>query len=183
MDEAIKLSLRLQQAREAAKKNKLLRKYQAKTVVRKWKTKNGEIHQKTYTYESDRGAVIVDAQGGVHQAAIDEAKRAIDARDDLGEVEKNMMKYYLDYYVKEAKEKGQSMRTTGFFGRLAEDKVNRMFANAGTDVATEAARLGVTEADLVNPDNWSGDVFIDPATGKSYLFTFSYWEDERWEEI
>lgn len=183
MDSAMKLSMDLEKARAKAIKSRKLRTYQAKTVIRRWRTKSGEIHQKTYTYESGRGRVIVDERGGIHRSALAEAKRAIDESKDLGKVEKDMMKYYLDYYVKEAKESGKTMRTTGFFGRMAEDRISRMFANAGTDVATEAQRLGVTEAQLLDPNNWNGDVFTDPNTGRSYLFTFSYWEDELWEEL
>lgn len=183
MDSAIKLSMKIQRARAKAVKSRHLRTYQAKTVIRRWTTKSGEVHQKTYIYESGRGKVIVDERGGVHAQALNEAKNAIDSRSDLGKVEKDMMKYYLDYYVKEAKESGKPMRTTGFFGRMQEDKVSRMFANAGTDVATEAQSLGVSEEDLLNPDNWNGDVFTDPTTGRSYLFTFTYWSDERWEEL
>lgn len=169
--------------KEQAKQRRKLRKYTAKTVVRKWKTKSGETRVKTYVYEGSRGKVILDAAGNVRKSGYNEAVEAIYARDDLSDIEKDMMKYYLDYYVKEGKKSGKAMRTTGFFGRMASNKVERMFANAGTDAESEAERLGVSVDALLDGDNWEGDVFTDPETGTAYLFTFSYWEDERWEII
>lgn len=177
MDKNIQLFL--EQRREKAKRAKKLRKYTAKTVTRKWKTKDGRVRVKTYVYEGDRGKVIVDSQGHFHKEGYNEAVRAINAREDMSQVDKDLMKYYLDYYVKE----GKPMRTTGFFGRMATNKVERMLANAGADPDEEADRLGVSVEALLDGDNWSNDVFTDPESGKAYLFTFSYWGDERWEEI
>ena len=48
-----------------------------------------------------------------------------------------------------------------------------MFANVGMSADEIAARYGFDEAELLDPNNWNGDVFTD-SSGNTHTFTFSY---------
>lgn len=155
-----------------------------KTVTRRWVTKSGEIHQKTYEYGSRRGKVLVDKSGRVKQKAVDELRSKIESDKTMTKKEKNVAQAFLDYYLEERSSAKRQLRTTGFFGMLAGSRIEMMFANAGTSAAEEAAYLGVDESDLLDQSNWNGGVFTDRQTGRSWRYTFNYFGSEAsWEEI
>lgn len=155
-----------------------------KTVTRTWITKSGVKKTKTYSYGTRRGAVLVDKKGRVKQKAVEALKASIEGDSTMTQREKRIAASFLDYYVSERSEAKRQLRTTGFFGLMAGSKVEMMFANAGTSALIEAEYLGVEEADLLNDNNWSGDVFTDPQSGRSWRYTFNYFGSEAsWEEI
>lgn len=69
-----------------------------------------------------------------------------------------------------------------FLSKLADNRLEKMFINAGWSLEAAATEIGTTPNALGNQDNWVGDTFVDPMTGRVYQFVFQY-HGAIWEEI
>ena len=66
----------------------------------------------------------------------------------------------LQAYVDQAHLSGKKLTVNGFFARYETDKINRMLVNAGYTADELAQEIGVSEEEILNPDNWNKNVFM-----------------------
>lgn len=66
----------------------------------------------------------------------------------------------LQAYVDQAHMAKKKLTVNGFFARYETDKISRMLVNAGYTPEELAAEVGVTEDEILNPDNWNKGVFM-----------------------
>ena len=48
-----------------------------------------------------------------------------------------------------------------------------MFANAGYSVSEAANEFGLTEEELLNPENWEGSIYTEGGVQYSFAFTYT----------
>lgn len=149
-------------------------------VRRRWfsKKKNTWI-EKEYVYnykKSTRGRILVDKNGRIIKNNIQKLKDQIKAKYD-----KSVSDYLTSELDRIVEEKSnirnhKELRTTGFWGRLEDNDVTRMFSNMGQDLDDIADIYGFDPNDILNEDNWDfkNNTFTDPVTGKVFNFQFTY---------
>lgn len=147
------------------------------TVKRTWTRADGTVVSRTYSYDkgkSRRGRVLVNAKGKVNYKNVKEYKDKIQASDSLNEAEKRTLIADLEARIKERKRNKKKLTTTGFAGAQhdAEDRISRLFANAGYSVSEAAEEYDLDESKLLDTRNWSGDTYTED--GVSYEFKFTY---------
>ena len=145
-----------------------------RTVKRTWRKADGTVVTREYTYnvgKSRRGKVLVNARGVINKKNVDAFKQEI--RDSsISTAEKRTLLADLDANIRQRKGEKKKLTTTGFAGLQQEERIDRLFANAGYSVAEAAEEFGFSEEELLNPDNWRGDTFTQ--NGVQYAFAFTY---------
>lgn len=130
----------------------------------------GKIVTKTYTYgegKSRRGLTLVGKDGKItpnSKKNVLKFKESIDNNPFLTRAEKITLKNKLDALIKVRHDSGKKLTTTGFYGWMEEDKVNRLLVNAGYTAEELADEVGVDVEDILNPDNWK-----TPDKGNTYF--------------
>lgn len=149
-------------------------------IKRRWFSKKKQAWvEKEYVYnykKSTRGRILVDKNGKINQKNINKLKQQIETQYDT--TVSNYLKDELDRIVEEKHNirNHKELRTTGFWGRLEDNSVTRMFSNMGQSLDDVADMYGLDPNDLLNEDNWnfSDNTFTDPVTGNVLNFQFSY---------
>lgn len=144
------------------------------TVTRTWTRKDGTTVTKTYIYgkgKSRRGKTLVDTRGRINYKNVKAFKEEIN-KSSASPAEKRTLIADLDSRVRERHRNKKKLTTTGFAGLQQQEKVERLFANAGYSPSEAAAEYGLTETELLDPSNWSGDVYTEK--GQQYTFSFNY---------
>ena len=144
------------------------------TVKRTQIRADGTVVTKEYTYDkgkSRRGKVLVNARGVINKKNVEDFRQEIQD-SDIGVAEKRTLLADLDARLRERKRNKKKLTTTGFMGLQQEEKVERLFANAGYSISEAAEAFGLNEEQLRNPANWSGDIYTQGAT--QYEFNFTY---------
>lgn len=143
------------------------------TVKRTWTRADGTKVTKTYTYEgkSRKGKVLVNAKGQINYKNVKAFKKEIQD-SSATTAEKRTLLADLDSRLRERKRNKKKLTTTGFAGLQQDEKIERMFANAGYSLSEAASEFGLTEAELLDPKNWNNDTYTEK--GVQYAFTFSY---------
>lgn len=148
-----------------------------RNITRTWTTKSGITKTKTYTYtgkgKSRRGLTLVGKNGKINKKNIEKFKDEINNDSSLNASEKRTLIADLNIVAKQRAKSGRKLTTTGFYGEMQSSKVSRVLANAGYSVEEAAAELGVTETDILNSGNWSGDVLTIGATSWTLKFTYT----------
>jgi hypothetical protein len=86
--------------------------------------------------------------------------------------EKRYLKADLDAIVAQKHKDGQKLTTTGFLGHLESNKISKMFTYAGYSTAEVAREYGMSEAELLDPNNWLGSQFTYGSTTLTFNFTY-----------
>lgn len=144
------------------------------TVKRTWKRADGTVITRTYTYgvgKSRRGRVLVNAKGVINKKNVDKFKDEI-RNSAISSAEKRTLLADLDARLRERKRNKKKLTTTGFAGLQQTEKIERLFVNAGYSISEAAAEFGLSEEELLKPENWSGDVYTQG--GNQYAFAFTY---------
>ena len=118
--------------------------------------------------------------------------REIESRDDLTLKQKQDLIKDLDVYIDVHRKNGKTGSVNGFWSKelkitkedralMSEEelkearamlKMEKAFSNMGLDVDELAGELKTTRKDLLDKNNWSGNILtID---GKNYYFRFTY---------
>lgn len=158
------------------------------TVVKRtyFSKKLGKNVTKTYTYnkkyvykhKSKKGYVLVDKRGRVIQKNVDRMKDAIQS-GDYSEAQKRTMIADLNAIVKNRKKNQKKLTTRGYMGIQAEDSINRLLANAGYSLEEFSEETGISEDDIMNPDNWKDGKFKfkDRTIAFQWTYTGNFWRD------
>ena len=128
--------------------------------------------------KSSRGRVLVSAKGRKYTKNINDYINKINNDKSLNAAEKRAkiadLKDYIDSRAKKNKQTaGSRLTTNGFEGWEADTGLKRMFANVGMSAKEIAERYDLDEDELLDSDNWFGNVFTD-SKGNTYKFNFSY---------
>ena len=148
-------------------------------VRRRWFSKKKQTWvEKEYVYDykkSRRGRILVDKYGRINKKNVGNLKKQL-AIEFTNPVELNYMLNEVDNIIDDVKEHKRELRTTGFYGRLTDNGITRMFTNMGTSVDEVASEYNLDVNDLLEKNNWdfTGNTFTDPVTGKVYNFKFTY---------
>lgn len=147
-----------------------------RNITRTWTTKSGITKTKTYTYtgkgKSRRGLTLVGKNGKINKKNLEKFKNEIKADNSLTTAEKQGIIADVNIMAKQRAQEGRKLTTTGFYGELQNTKISRLLANAGYSVEEAANELGITETDILNTSNWSGDIFR--FAGITYQVKFTY---------
>ena len=84
----------------------------------------------------------------------------INLNDKYTEDEKITLINDLQAYVDQAHMAKKKLTVNGFFARYETDKISRMLVNAGYTPEELAEEIGVTQEEVMNPDNWNKGVFM-----------------------
>ena len=148
-----------------------------RNITRTWTTKSGITKTKTYTYtgkgKSRRGLTLVGKNGKVNKKNIEKFKNEINADSSLTAAEKRGLIADLNIIAKQRAKDKSKLTTTGFYGELASTKISTLLANAGYSVEEAADELGITETDILDAKNWSGDILTIGATSWRVKFTYT----------
>lgn len=145
------------------------------------KSKSGKIYtydasKYRYKHKSTRGLTLVGKGGKVNKKNIQKFKDSIDANKNYSAVEKRYLKANLDALVSQKHADREKMTTSGFLGHLAKNKISKMFANAGYSTADVAMEYNISEAELLDENNWLGNTFTN-SSGLVFTFQFTYQGD------
>lgn len=127
--------------------------------------------------KSRRGRTLVSTSGKLYaynKKNIDDFKKEIMSSKEYTDAEKRGLIADLNIKIKQRMKDGKKLTTTGFFGELASDQIERMLVNAGYSLEEAAEELGVSEADLLDKRNWSGSGDTFKHAGDTWLFSFKY---------
>lgn len=125
--------------------------------------------------KSRRGRTLVSKSGKLNASNkknIDAFKNEIMSSKEYTDAEKRGLIADLNIIIKQRMKDGKKLTTTGFFGELASDKIERMLVNAGYSIEEASEELGVSESELLDMKNWSGDKFTHAKD--TWLFSFKY---------
>ena len=112
-----------------------------------------------------------------------------------GRVLKNVQRYidngnfsiadraYFESTVDRAVKEGRTWTIQQIQAIASENKIAVAIANTGLDANKLAAEWGCSVSELLDPANWTGDVFNNPNNGVSYQVTWNYEEGSSWERI
>lgn len=101
---------------------------------------------------------------------------AIDKNTNYTAEEKEQFKAKIkETMVKQRGKEFRPLTTVGYEGHLQENKIERMFANAGLSSSEVAKDMGIDEEDILNPDNWQDGLLV--INGVKYAFNHNYTGD------
>ena len=137
-----------------------------KTVVRKYfsKRKNEWV---TKIYEYDKRAkspLIINKKGKVYE---DKLKRLRDSLTDPNEQDELDLIIENQLYKKNPRISEKTLRSM-----LAGSKIEKVIINTGYTPEELAAEMGINVADLLDEDNWDGDIF--KLNDRTWNFEFKY---------
>lgn len=143
------------------------------TVKRTWTRADGTVVTRTYSYEgkSRKGKVLVNARGQINYKNVKKFKDEIQ-NSSASIAEKRTLLADLDSRLRERHRNKKKLTTTGFAGLQQDEKIERMFANAGYSPSEAASEFGLTEAELLDSKNWNDNIYTEK--GVQYAFTFTY---------
>lgn len=143
------------------------------TVKRTWTRADGTVVTRTYSYEgkSRKGKVLVNAKGQINYKNVKAFKDDIQ-NSSASAAEKRTLLADLDSRLRERHRNKKKLTTTGFAGLQQDEKIERMFANAGYSPSEAASEFGLTEAELLDSKNWNDNIYTEK--GVQYAFTFTY---------
>lgn len=139
-------------------------------------SKKGTIYYVSNNIKKSRkSAVLVDTAGKVRKKAVEAFKLKIDARTDLSDLDKRMLKADLDNYTAQAKgeKRSHSMTENSFLAHNEENRTDRMLANLGYNTKSLAEELGVEEEALA-AGTWNFKAGTFTVDGEVYDFKFRY---------
>lgn len=137
-----------------------------KTVVRKYfsKRKNEWV---TKIYEYDKRAkspLIINKKGKVYE---DKLKRLRDSLSDPNDQDELDLLIENQLYKKNPRISEKTLRSM-----LANSKIEKVIINTGYTPDELAAEMGINVMDLLDEDNWDGDIF--KLGDRTWTFEFKY---------
>ena len=138
-----------------------------RTVVRKYFSKRkNEWVTKTYEYnvkKAKRSDLIVGKSGKVYKDRLKKLKDSLDAYDQ----------YELDLIImhQQAKKDARISERT-LRSMLADSKIEKTIINTGYTPEELAAEMGINVDDLLDENNWDGDIF--QLGDRTWNFEFKY---------
>ena len=130
---------------------------------------------------SRKGYTLVSSNGRVMHKRIEDLKAQIMA-SKRSKALKDELINELDAVVNDRRLRVKKLTETGFFGHAQnviynkrsgdEQAIRTMIANMGYTPGQLAKEYGLRVSDLLNPNNWLGDVLT--IGNKQYRLTFSY---------
>ena len=138
-----------------------------KTVVRKYFSKRkNEWVTKTYHYnrkKAKRSDLIVGKSGKVYKDRLKKLRDSLDADDQ----------FELDLIIihQQAKKDARISERT-LRSMLADSKIQKAIINTGYTPDELAAEMGINVDDLLDEDNWDGDIF--KLGDRTWNFEFKY---------
>lgn len=131
-----------------------------------------------YTGKSRRGLTLVGKGGKITKNSkknVEKFIKSIKENPEYTEAEKRTLVNDLYTQVMAYSSEGKKLTTTGFMGLQEEEKIPRMLTNLGYTSYEISELYDIPEEEVLNSDNWSGDVFT--YGGLSYLVQFNYTGD------
>ena len=138
-----------------------------RTVVRKYFSKRkNEWVTKTYHYKTKkakRSDLIVGKSGKVYKDRLKKLKDSLDANDQ----------FELDLIImhQQAKKDARISERT-LRSMLADSKIEKAIINTGYTPDELAAEMGIDVMDLLDENNWDGDIF--KLGNRTWNFEFKY---------
>ena len=138
-----------------------------RTVVRKYFSKRkNEWVTKTYHYnakKAKRSDLIVGKSGKVYKDRLKKLRDSLDANDQ----------FELDLIImhQQAKKDARISERT-LRSMLADSKIEKAIINTGYTPEELAAEMGINVDDLLDEDNWDGDIF--KLGDRTWNFEFKY---------
>lgn len=120
--------------------------------------------RRSKTLVGKNGRITTNSKKNVQQL-IDQ----IEARTDLSKAEKVALEADVHAYVDSYHLRNKKLTVNGFWSHYENDKITRMLTNAGYTAQNLADEIGVSEEDVLNADNWNGDIFMGV-----WHFSFNY---------
>ena len=130
---------------------------------------------------SRKGYTLVSSNGRVMHKRIEDLKAQIMASKRSKSLKDELINE-LDAVVNDRRLRVKKLTETGFFGHAQnviynkrsgdEQAIRTMIANMGYTPGQLAKEYGLRVSDLLNPNNWLGDVLT--IGNKQYRLTFSY---------
>lgn len=123
--------------------------------------------------------VLVDKRGRIIQKNVDRMKDAIQS-GDYSEAQKMTIIADLNATVRERKKNHKKLTTRGFMGERADDSISRFLVNAGYSPEEFSEETGISEDDIMNPDNWKDGKFRfkDRTISFTWTYTGDFWREE-----
>ena len=131
--------------------------------------------------KSRKGYTLVSANGRVMHKRIADFKAQIMASKRSKSLKDELINE-LDAFVNDRKLRVKKLTETGFLGHAQniiynkrsgnEQTIRTMIANLGYTPGQLAKEYGFKVSDLINPDNWNGDILI--IGGIQYRLNFNY---------
>ena len=131
--------------------------------------------------KSRKGYTLVSANGRVMHKRIEDFKAQIMASNRSKSLKEELINE-LDAFVNDRRLKVKKLTETGFLGHAQniiynkrsgnEQTIRTMIANLGYTPGQLAKEYGFKVSDLINPDNWNGDILI--IGGIKYRLNFNY---------
>lgn len=128
-----------------------------------------------------KGYTLVSANGRVMHKRIEDLKEQIMASKRSKSLKDELINE-LDAFVNDRRLKAKKLTETGFLGHAQniiynkrggdEQAIRTMIANMGYTPGQLAKEYGFRVSDLIDPNNWLGDVLT--IGNKQYRLTFSY---------
>ena len=138
-----------------------------RTVVRKYFSKRkNEWVTKTYHYnrkKAKRSDLIVGKSGKVYK---DRLKKLKDSLDEYDQFELDLIIMH-QQAKKDARISERTLRSM-----LADSKIQKAIINTGYTPEELAAEMGINVDDLLDEDNWDGDIF--KLGDRTWNFEFKY---------
>lgn len=113
--------------------------------------------------KSKRGRTLVGKDGRITSNSkknVQNLINEISANEEYSDSEKITLINDLNAYVEQAHIDKKKMTVNGFWARYEENKISRMLVNAGYTPDELAKEIGVTEDEVMNPNNWNKGVFM-----------------------
>lgn len=131
-------------------------------------------YNRTHEYLVEDGVVNED----VKQKILDEIRDKY--KDDPAEVLKKNRD--ITQLIDSAKVHNDTLKVSKVKASWENSRIKIAFANMGYTIDEAADEIGVSEMDLLNPNNWNGDVFR--SGNKSWKFKFaSDYDESPWLRI
>lgn len=131
--------------------------------------------------KSRKGYTLVSSNGRVMRKRIEEFKAQIMASNRSKSLKDELINE-LDAFVNDRRLKAKKLTETGFLGHAQniiynkrsgdEQAIRTMIANLGYTPGQLAKEYGLRVSDLLNPNNWSGDILT--IGGIKYRLSFNY---------
>ena len=137
-----------------------------KTVVRKYFSKRkNEWVTKIYEYDiRAKSPLIINKKGKVYE---DKLKRLRDSLTDPNEQDELDLIIENQLYKKNPRISEKTLRSM-----LAGSKIEKVIINTGYTPEELAAEMGINVMDLLDEDNWDGDIF--KLGDRTWNFEFKY---------
>ena len=109
---------------------------------------------------SKRGLTLVGKSGRINHKNIERFEQEILNNPNYDDNTKLTLINQERALVKARHQNERKLTTSGFFGVLEENKIEKLLTNAGYTAEELAEETGVSEKDILNPNNWNAGVFM-----------------------